>query len=166
MVLSKDKPKNAPQKIVEKQFNETDINKLFDQAITPSDNGKGENFSYRKESLTTIEKEIKLDNIKKEETITKDTKITVAEIPINNIKEEILKKNEIKRPSYQMEVEKISLCITNIDINSNKKSEEKVNEIDSYKKSIEEERSNLSTNINFIENETNGKSKDNKYYLR
>lgn len=89
-----------------------------------------------------------------------------SEIPINNTKDEILKKNEIKRPSYQMEVEKISLCITNIDLNLNKKIDEKENEIDSSKKSLEEGRSNLNTNINLIGNETNGKSKDNKYYFR
>lgn len=112
-------------KSIEKQYDETNINMLFEQVLN-SDNSE-------------IIKKTNLNGENNSENYEKNTKIDKEEIPTIISKKEIDKiektfeKFEIKRPSYQMEVENISISFTNNTLDELKSSNKNGNEKNSNK---------------------------------
>ena len=133
---------------LEKQYNETNINKLFEQAINNSDIFACEKKKMRQKSIKCVEGHE--DKIKKE---LKENQQKITEKIIKNEDEQkkTVDKSETKKATYQMEVEKISLSFTNINLNDIKQLDKKENN-DRSNKDLDENGLNVKQNFNRVEN--------------
>ena len=137
------------KKPIEKQYNETNINKLFEQAANTSNLITSDQLDMRKESFKSNEEKV-AENLKKELQATEEKDTEKANKAEENQKKN-LERIDIKRPSYQMEVEKMSLSITKINISEI--------ELMNKKENSEIQKDPTKTDLN---NEENGMSSENK----
>jgi len=160
---------NKSKKSIEKQYDETNINKLFEQSIVNSNSDNTIAVSDKdkadvlqnKESLksSTIDREAN-EIIKTESQATAqkafENTLTKAEGDYQN-KTIAVERIDVKRPSYQMEVEKISLSITNnVKINNENENEKLQEDKKDNNNNNSELKKDLSKSYNNINNETNG----------
>jgi hypothetical protein len=133
---------------LEKQYNETNINKLFEQAINKTDIFACENNEMRQKSIKSVEGD---EDKNKKELKRNQQKITEKIIKNEDEQKKTVDKSKANKATYQMEVEKISLSFTNINLNDIKQMDKKENN-DQSNKDLNEIGLNEKQNLNNVEN--------------